>query len=76
MKVVGMLFSPIIKSVFGAIFKKPKPGEPARPIERDDAQVEADKRRELASRRGGAADILTGDLGASAGPGAKTNLGS
>jgi hypothetical protein len=29
----GMLFSPLLKMVVGGLFKKPKPGEPARPID-------------------------------------------
>lgn len=75
MKILKFAFFPLVK-VIGALTKTPKPGEPARPVDRDDAQREADKRRELAGRRGGAADILTGGLGSEAGSGASATLGS
>lgn len=77
MKVLGFAFSPLLKLV-GGLFKGPKPGEPPRPVTRDDAEEAARQRQELTRRRGGAADILTGaaGLGVEAGPGAKATLGS
>jgi hypothetical protein len=74
----GLIGGPILKSIFGK--KKPKQQEtipaPLPTATRDDAQSEAEKRLELARRRGGAADIVTGAYGAEAPAGGKTVLGS
>jgi hypothetical protein len=62
---------------FGGCSRSRSRAQPARPIPtRDDAQDAADKQRELARRRGGAADMVTGAYGAEAGAGGKTTLGS
>jgi hypothetical protein len=79
MKAVKFLFSPLL-AIGSALSggKKSTPQQPA-PLPtptRDDAAADADKRLELARRRGGAADILTGSYGAEAGQGGKTTLGS
>lgn len=78
MKVAKFLFSPLL-SVVGALTKKPKPQVQPAPLPtptRDDARSEAERRLELARRRGGAADIVTGAYGAEAPAGGKTTLGS
>lgn len=46
------------------LFKKPKVGAQPGPVTRDEARDEALKRDELARRRGGAADMVTGPYGA------------
>lgn len=72
----GLLGGSILKKAFGGS-KKPTPQPAPLPTPtRDDAAAEADRRLELARRRGGAADVLTGAYGAEATAGAKTTLGS
>lgn len=75
MKIIGMVASPLL-SLFGGLLKKPKmPVAQPTPIpNRDDAAANA--RTELARRRGGAADMVTGAFGAPAPAGGKTTLGS
>jgi hypothetical protein len=79
MKFAKFLFSPILAIAgVGKSSKKPAAQQPA-PLPtatRDDAQTEVERRLELARRRGGAADVLTGSNGAEAGAGGKTTLGS
>lgn len=55
--------------------KIPKPGPAARAVTRDDAREAAERDDELRRRRGGAADILTGNSGAEAGSTGKVQLG-
>lgn len=68
----GGLFGALVKS----IFKKPKTPEQIKPVTRDDARDRAAADQELLRRRGGAADILTGNSGAEAPAGSKITLGS
>lgn len=81
MKFAKFLFSPILtigSALFGGKKSTPTPVQPA-PLPtatRDDARSEAEKRNELARRRGGAADIVTGSYGAATPAGGKTTLGS
>jgi hypothetical protein len=76
MKAIGWVVSPLLSAL--GVFKGPKmkaPGPNKIPT-RDDARDQADRVTELARRRGGAADIVTGAYGAEAGAGGKTTLGS
>jgi len=77
MQAAAWLVSPLLAAT-GLIGKKKKE-EAARPLpiaSRDTAREEADRRDELRRRRGGAADIVTGAMGAEAGAGGKQSLGS
>lgn len=77
MKAVGAVFSPLLSAV--GLFKKPKVPKAMAPqpiATRDDARSEAERRLELARRRGGAADMATGAYGAEAPAGGKSTLGS
>jgi hypothetical protein len=60
----GLIGGPLVKAVFGG--KKKKPVQPLPQATRDDAQALADQEDELRRRKGGAADILTGTMGAEA----------
>lgn len=75
MKIIGMVASPLLSAL--GLFKQKSPHVPQpSPIPtRDDAMDAANKATDLARRRGGAADMVTGAYGAEAGPGAKTTLG-
>lgn len=81
MKAAGWILSPFLKATgvldkIGGLFKSPKPPTPPGPVTRDDARDAAARNAELLKRRGGAADMLTGNGGAEAGAGSKTMLGS
>lgn len=69
----GLLGGTLLK----ALFKKPKATPQPAPPTRDDARDKAARELELAKRRGGAADIVTGPYGAepSASSIGKTSLG-
>lgn len=60
-----------------SLFKPKIPGAPASqgPVTRDDAREAADRDEEMRKRRGGAADMITGAIGAEAGATGKTQLG-
>jgi hypothetical protein len=55
--------------------KMKNPPGPTAAVTRDDAIGAAERDDELRKRRGGAADILTGNSGVEAGPTGKTVLG-
>lgn len=76
MKAIGWAVSPLLSALGVFKSKSPKIPGPVPVPTRDDARTEADQRTELARRRGGAADVVTGAYGAEAGPGGKTTLGS
>lgn len=59
----------------GLIPKIPKPPLPLQPVTRDDARDRATRDDELARRRGGLADVITGAGGAEAGRTGKVMLG-
>lgn len=66
MQVAKWAFSPLLAAT-GLIGKKPKKADqPAilPPVTRDSVREAADKRDALRRRRGGAADIVTGNYGA------------
>lgn len=76
MKILKFAASPLL-GILGIANKQPKiPG--AQPtVTRDDAIAAMAQQDELAKRRGGAADIITGSGGAEAsGTGGKSTLGS
>lgn len=75
MKAVGWAISPLLKAT--GLLKTPSTKTPfvPRPATRDDARTDAERRLELARRRGGAADIVAGPA-AEAPAGGKTTLGS
>ena len=70
----GLVGGTLLKS----LFNKPKPPPAIQPVTRDDAMTAAERQDALLRRRGGAADIMTGALGAEPAPGSvgKTTLGS
>lgn len=76
MKALGFLVSPLLSAIGVFKPKTPKIPSPTPIPTRDDARDAADRATELARRRGGAADIVTGAYGAEAGAGGKTTLGS
>lgn len=77
MKTVSKIIRAPLK-LLGLVPKVPKPNSgPMVPkaATRDDARDAAMLEDDLRKRRGGAADILTGGMGAEAGAGGKTQLG-
>lgn len=74
MKAIGTA----IRAPFKALGIVKSPGKPPAPlptVTRDTARDRAAQEDELRRRRGGAADMLTGDAGAEAGATGKTTLG-
>lgn len=61
-----------MKALFGGMKKAPGP-TPA--VTRDDARDAGELEENIRKRRGGAADILTGGMGAEAGATGRTKLG-
>lgn len=75
MRLASFAFSPLLAAIGLTRPKVPKPGQQPIPT-RDDARAAIDANDELARRRGGAADILSGARGVEAPPGGKATLGS
>lgn len=73
-KMVGSIMRAPLK-LLGMIPKTPKLPAAQPTVTRDDARDRAGLEEELRKRRGGAADMMTGDGGAEAGSGGKTKLG-
>jgi hypothetical protein len=75
-QLTSVLSAPL--QAIGLIPKTPKMPAPLPQVDPDQARIAAEQNDELASRRGGAADILTGSMGAepTAGQIGKATLGS
>lgn len=77
MKLLPYAFGLLGGTLLKGIFKKPKTPATPQPVTRDEARDSALRRDELTRRRGGAADLVTGQFGApDTAPSGKTTLGS
>lgn len=71
--ITGALSAPL--KLIGLVPKYPKLPKPTPVAQRDDAEAAMAQEDELARRRGGAADVITGAGGAEAAAGGKSLLG-
>lgn len=71
--VAGLLLSPFAAAA--GLFKQPKAAAPRPTPTQDQAAMRAERQDVLAKRKGAAANLLTGALGAESKTGGKSSLG-